>query len=418
MLFVGIVVSFLKHMFTFRSVRLYMVTIPLLGFLQQHSLLWNVYILAIYWILLQCFVIEIISKLILKTPWKDVEELDVALGVVAALFIGCVSGSIFIDFIPENNIAIVYKTNNILSSYQCDSIIALAEAHAHANLQRNFPTGVASSSYGPQQSLIENDGWQTTRHANYPTTDMSAYAIKANITLRKACGQQDVFVQAASSRCPVDLDRTTTIATSSSTTTTTISMESSEKYTMDFGTWLNETVEDTILPLLARQHNVPVHLMSMRDLFVVKYDADTPHRQRHLQTHIDSSQLSFNIALSTGEDATATTTTAATAVTVVSVTGTADMKTEAPDGLTVATAPKAAQTYSGGGTYFVRSQRTEHVQKGGMLSHPSRIYHAGSAVSKGTLYDIVHYTTTHCFDFFFWPIHTLCASLTLFRSTR
>jgi hypothetical protein len=37
----------------------------------------------------------------------------------------------------------------------------------------------------------------------------------------------------------------------------------------------------------------------MQDAFLVKYDATSKGLQRHLSTHMDSSQLSFNIALST-----------------------------------------------------------------------------------------------------------------------
>ena len=40
-------------------------------------------------------------------------------------------------------------------------------------------------------------------------------------------------------------------------------------------------------------------------------------------------------------------------------------------------------TYGGGGTYIVRSGDTIHTPRGAMLSHVSRIYHAGNAITRG-----------------------------------
>lgn len=42
--------------------------------------------------------------------------------------------------------------------------------------------------------------------------------------------------------------------------------------------------------------------------------------------------------------------------------------------------------YSGGGTNFVRSQSTLHIHKGAMLSHPSRLYHAGNMLTSGNCF--------------------------------
>lgn len=63
---------------------------------------------------------------------------------------------------------------------------------------------------------------------------------------------------------------------------------------------LIQVIAGRIFPLLRRHYQLsPRHELSMQDAFLVKYDASSKGLQRHLSTHMDSSQLSFNIALST-----------------------------------------------------------------------------------------------------------------------
>lgn len=60
-----------------------------------------------------------------------------------------------------------------------------------------------------------------------------------------------------------------------------------------------QVISSRIFPILRRQYKLSGrHELSMQDAFLVKYDATSKGLQRHLSTHIDSSQLSFNIALS------------------------------------------------------------------------------------------------------------------------
>jgi hypothetical protein len=201
---------------------------------------------------------------------------------------------------------------------------------------------------------------------------MSAYAIRQNITLYPASTGVDAIVD-------------------------------TEGATVDFVSWLNSTVENTIFPILRRQFDLSdaadgTPVLSMKDLFIVKYSADAPHSQRHLELHTDSSQISFNIALSThlpeadpaSLDSTDADQTCTEEVLSETVSDPDSGLSSTASGLPacrqgdIGNGNGTSSAYSGGGTYILRSDSVVHTAKGAMLSHPSRIHHAGAPITAGT----------------------------------
>ena len=105
--------------------------------------------------------------------------------------------------------------------------------------------------------------------------------------------------------------------------------------------WLNRKLRDVIWPALAAQFAVREEELWLQDAFVVRYE---PDGQRGLAPHLDDSELSFNIALS---DPT---------------------------------------SFGGGGTSFAAAAATLRPQRGQMVSHFGRVFHAGEPVTEGTRY--------------------------------
>lgn len=234
---------------------------------------WGGWSVVIGWLLLVALVVECICREFSRIAWRNVDEVDFILSVLVGLLVATLAATVAIDFIPENYTSKVYSTHNLLTAFQCDEIIRISELHAQQNINSLLGKYNGNASHPEVAKALASGGWLTTRHANYPTTDISAYTIKQNISL-----------------APLE-------ATGSSSTSDYI----------DFVQWLNQTVETTILPILQKQFDI-IHdpkvpsLLTMQDLFIVKYDADNPYAQKHLEIHTDSSQLSFNIALSTHQE--------------------------------------------------------------------------------------------------------------------
>jgi hypothetical protein len=150
-----------------------------------------------------------------------------------------------------------------------------------------------------------NNGWMTDRHKSYPTTDLSAYSINEDIIL------------------------------------------SNQKHKFDV--WINNTVDNRVFPLLSSYYNIPIDSLYMKDLFIVKYTYDA---QNSLRIHKDSSQLTFNIALSNyGSD------------------------------------------FNGGGTKFIISDSTTNIPKGSMLLQEGGVYHSGNVVTEGTRYILIGFVS-------------------------
>jgi hypothetical protein len=315
--------------------------------------IWDGYVLVVGWVLLQLCVLEIVAIIYKSNQWKHFDDVDTMLIVVLVVAVAVFSASTALDFIPTNSVSDVYTTANILQDYQCDGVIQIAENHAKLNLEAILTEDPPRMDKGV---LMQSRGWATDRHANYPTTDMSAYSIRQNITLRSRTDP-------------------TTYAT----------------YSTDFVRWLNETVEGTIIPTLQKQYDLqprePYSVyakLSMKDLFIVKYSTETPISQSFLELHTDASQLSFSIALSTREERDP----GDVSNEPVAAVGDRCFAQEGvlnADPLSAGVCSAAHRnSYSRGGTYFQRADRTVHTAKGAMLSHPSRLYHAGTPIISGS----------------------------------
>lgn len=318
---------------------------------------------VISWLFLQCYLVAFIIRQFKAIPWNKVEEIDLAIAVICGLVFASISGSVAVDLLPVNYVSRIHHTSNVLSVFECDSIVNAAEQHARENLERTLMSNTSDGSTDKLNSLLVSGGWLTDRHANYPTTDISAYTINQNINISS-----------------FDTNKS----------------ERAGEIEYDFVTWMNHTIANRVLPHLRRQYNLHDFpglepQLSMKDLFIVKYDADNPLAQRHLELHTDSSQLSFNIALNERDSSALSELPSAhldspgqchTEVERTEITS-AHVNSENPGEASAIPTIETGGTYRGGGTYFMRSGDTLHIQKGDMLSHPSRIYHAGSEVTKG-----------------------------------
>ena len=117
-----------------------------------------------------------------------------------------------------------YKTyDNIVSNNLCDYIINESETFAKNTANNINPTG-----------------WTTTRHANYPTTDLKVSSIPSLAIL------------------------------------------------------VNNIVKYDVIPLLSKLYNINKYFVDCNDIFIVKYDAE---QQAELGKHTDGSIFSFNILL-------------------------------------------------------------------------------------------------------------------------
>lgn len=118
---------------------------------------------------------------------------------------------------PDDLFNKIYRYENFISDEMCEWIIHEAEIFA-----------------------LENGGWTTKRHKNYPTTDLPVRSIPSLCT-------------------PL----------------------------MNF-------VTRDILPLIGKHFKLNSYYLNIVDLFVIKYDVDG---QDHLEFHKDGSIISFNILL-------------------------------------------------------------------------------------------------------------------------
>lgn len=189
--------------------------------------------------------------------------------------------------------AVVVALISILASSLFSEINRVADVHRSRHvLSKDLCNEVVA--------LAEQGTWQRDRHRSYPTTDQALLSITGGKAL-----------------------------------------------------WETK-LKPRIMPLLAQLHRKNEDHLSLRDVFVVLYDGDTPKAQRGLQLHQDGSHLSFNLALSE---------------------------------------PTA---FDGGGTYiWLRDEgdgcnsSVVDLDQGGMLSHPSGIHHSGADIYKGRRYILV-----------------------------
>jgi hypothetical protein len=155
--------------------------------------------------------------------------------------------------------------------------------------------------------------------------------------------------------------------------------------------WINGTIESRVFPLISSQYGIPVGLLSIQDIFLVKYDGDTLGAQASLQTHLDSSLMSFNIALSVSDDLLlldeSKTTRDSSAVEKI-IDNDQRLDTESST-LISKESVSHPHHYSGGGTRFVVSNKVVQLRQGALLLHPSRLYHSGEQVTRGRRYILV-----------------------------
>lgn len=107
---------------------------------------------------------------------------------------------------------------------------------------------------------------------------------------------------------------------------------------------INDIVQNKVFTWLEEWFGVPKEAMYMNDLFVVKYSADG---QRNLKIHRDVSILSFNVLLNEASD------------------------------------------FDGGGTRIYYIDKLVGIQKGEVLMHSGKLYHAGNEVTRGNRYIMV-----------------------------
>lgn len=60
---------------------------------------------------------------------------------------------------------------------------------------------------------------------------------------------------------------------------------------------VSSIIKAQVFPTMSRYYHIPLEFLSIRDLFICQYDADTPNRQHKLNWHRDGSVLSFVVLL-------------------------------------------------------------------------------------------------------------------------
>ena len=105
---------------------------------------------------------------------------------------------------------------------------------------------------------------------------------------------------------------------------------------------LNRKLGSEFLPLLANLFNVNVQSIWVKEVVVIKYQAQGA--QAHVAEHRDSSFLSFNVLLNPASD------------------------------------------FDGGGTHFADLGRTVYLAQGDAVLHSGKLLHSGLPVARGTRY--------------------------------
>lgn len=139
--------------------------------------------------------------------------------------------------------------------------------------------------------------------------------------------------------------------------------------------YLQQDLEGRIFNRMSKLYGVPEGSLHTKDIFVVKYDEQG---QKDLARHRDSSEISFNIALS------------------------------------------AQTTYAGGGTHFPVFNETVNIAQGEVLYHPSRVLHEGVQLSAGRRYILVGFVGTEASPGFsvpfpMWGFASSCIRMTSSR---
>lgn len=318
--------------------------------------MWIGYALLYVWLSLLVLGFEVVCIFLRDTNGNlsmiSFSKADWTLFAILVLIYIAITANLCMDFVPENSSAEVLVFPKFLTTIQCQELISAAEETASTS----------------SRSLSR--GWQTSRHKYYPTTDLPLYSIR---------------------------NRNMTITSGQS---------------MDLVSWLNRTIiEDRIFPLLRRYYSLPLprYELYMKDAFIVKYDATAKGFQRHLSTHQDSSLLSFHIALSsprsTGDllpdarQAPRQSQSLRSSLKPPSNSSSSSLSPPQPQAsLSEETKEKERERgketeqqegFLSGGTHFTLLDLTYRPDRGSLLTHPSRVYHAGAEIEGGRRYLLV-----------------------------
>ena len=180
----------------------------------------------------------------------------------------------------------VNTTPNVLSSIECQQLIALAEKQA---------TGSGEGS---------GQGWSTDRHADYKTTDIDCRCSHLLIDTMNSQLQKIILplighlflsnIQTStSSNNPTSSNPTS----SNNTSTTAVVTKSTQPPNLSSGS--RNICFSSSLPTLPLK-TVPLELLEVDDVFLIKYEYDPsadPPKQNYLKVHRDDSVLSFVINL-------------------------------------------------------------------------------------------------------------------------
>lgn len=310
---------------------------------------WSGYIIFYGWLSLQVFAIEALTILLrdkngrISLSSTQISKADWILCFLLYFIYFVITASACMDLFSENKTANIYIIPNFISSLQCQQLITAAEQTASVTARSSSP------------------GWQTSRHKYYPTTDLPLYSIvNHSITTKEGEYQGLVF-------------------------------------------WLNHSIiEGKIFPLLRKQFSLSSRdELYMQDAFIVKYDAITKGAQRHLSTHQDSSLLSFNIALSPPLPLSTKTVAVIGKVAdisegyknirskAVTIPSTASNNRNLKENKTAEEGYTLDMGFSQGGTHFTLLDETYRPAQGSLLTHPSRVFHAGQEIEYGRRYILV-----------------------------
>lgn len=132
----------------------------------------------------------------------------------------------------------------MLTEAECQHIIDMAFAAAERNVEKLSKRDVAALDEDDEAILEDPPGWQKWRHKDYPTNDLNLVT---------------------------------------------------DPFTADDQDWLRGVADQRLAPLLSRIYGFPARSIQARDMFVVRYDAETLRSK--LAKHTDGGDISFTIFL-------------------------------------------------------------------------------------------------------------------------
>lgn len=105
---------------------------------------------------------------------------------------------------------------------------------------------------------------------------------------------------------------------------------------------LEQKIKTQLFPYYEGKYNLKPNILSIIELFIAKYDGNERNTQKRLEPHVDGSEFSFIIALN--------------------------------------------EDYEGGGTRFIKENKTIHLNRGDIVVFCGQTKHEGLEVTKGVRY--------------------------------